>query len=258
MPIVQRLRTGQMAECLSEAVGREIPVLLTCRSDEQWHTLRTKILRSDTTGLWVDYPCCDFAPMPEIAPGLQIGLSFKLKHHKHILNTVVEAVGQFALAGGEQVRAVQAAAARRMQRIQRRAYHRVGVPNNRSVLVTFWPGGLSAARSSEGIEVAWEGWVTNLSAGGFQVRIATHGAPELEVGDLLGVQIDLGQEFQAVLADAQFRQEVIDERGVRLQGFQFVGLNESEHGQNVLRRIGELVCEFHCFQDRRHVSRAQA
>jgi len=248
MPIVQALSRKQMAESLRQAIARQIPVQLTCRIDGAWHTLHTKIIGADVGGLWIDVPTCREADAPEITPGLKLGLSFKFKHHKHILNTVAECTGPFRLAGGE-VDAVRVQAPRRMRRVQRRAYHRVDVPRNRSVLATFWPGGGSQPDGADEPALAWEGWVTNISAGGFQVRIASHGAPDLEVGDLVGVRIELGQEFAPVVADAQFRQQVDDGRGVCLQGFQFVGLNDSATGQEILRRIGAVVCEFQRYQD---------
>lgn len=244
MPIVQRLGKNQMAECLAEAIARQTPVTLTCRQEGRWHTLRTRILSKDERGLWVAHPQCQSPPGPQIREGMEVGLSFKLKHHKHILNAVVEAVGQFGLPDGQQVQALRTSVPQRMQRVQRRAYQRVQVPRNRSVLATFWHGGLAVLESGREPPLTWEGWLTNISAGGFQVRLMTRGAPELEVGDLVGVRIDLGQDYEPLVCDAQFRQQVLDKGGVRLQGFQFLGLNESRRGQNVLRRIGRAVIQF--------------
>jgi len=248
MPIVQALSRKQMAESLQEAIGRQIPVQLTCQIDGVWHTLHTRIIGVDVGGLWIDRPVCHEADAPEIRPGQNLGLSFKFKHHKHILNTVAECAGPFRLADGD-VEAVRVQAPRRMQRVQRRAYHRVDVPRNRSVLATFWPGGGAENDPPAEAALSWEGWVTNVSAGGFQVRIGSHGAPELEIGDLVGVRIELGQEYDPIVADAQFRQPVADDRGVCLQGFQFVGLNDSPAGQETLRRVGAVVCEFQRHQD---------
>lgn len=248
MSIVQHLSPRQIQECLDEAIRRQAPISLTCRTGTQWHNLHTKFLHSTPQALWLEYPTGAQDPVPEIAEGMELGLSFKLKHHKHILNTIVEAVGQFGLADAAEVRAIGVASPQRVQRVQRRAYHRVDVPRNRSVLATFWPGGLPAAAAGNATALNWEGWVTNISAGGFQVRIGGRNAPDLDVGDLVGVCIDLGQEYEEVLADAKFRQQRRDERGVTYQGFQFVGLNETSQGREMLRRIAGVVCEFQRFQ----------
>jgi len=247
MTIVQQLSVRQIHECLDEAVRREVPVCLTCRTGTQWHNLHTRILHSTPEAVWLEYPAAD-GPVPEITQGIEVGLSFKLKHHKHIFNATVQAVEELGLAGAAAVRAIGVAAPQRLQRVQRRAYHRVDVPRNRSVLATFWSGGLPAATGEGGAPLNWEGWVTNISAGGFQVRIGGQNAPDFEVGDLVGVRIDLGQEYKEVLADARFRQQHMDERGVTYQGFQFVGLNETSQGREMLRRIAVIVCEFQRFQ----------
>ena len=249
MPILQELSRKQVQESLAEASSRSVPICLTCRTGQDWHSLRTKIIRKAPSSLWLEDPLPDRSGA-DLAEGTAVGVSFKLKHHKHIFNTVVEAVGEFGLPDGRKVRAVCVTSPRRMQRVQRRAYHRVDVPRNRSVLAMLWQGGLAARQASEAAP-AWEGWVTNLSAGGFQVRVSSHGTPDMEVGDLVGVRIDLGHEYREVVANAQFRQEFVDDRGVRFHGFQFVGLNESTEGREVLRRVGGIVCEFQRLQDRR-------
>lgn len=255
MPIMERLGARQIHECLAETICREAPVVLTCRIGDQWYNCHAKILRQADDKLWLECPTSAQEPVPEIAVGLPIGLSFKLRHHKHVFNAVVEAVGPFRLDDGPELHALCVSKPAGMQRIQRRAYNRVEVPRNRSALATFWWGGLAGSPDEPAARgLTWEGWITNISAGGFQVRTAGQGSPALEVADLVGVRIDLGQDFETVLADAQFRQESRDERGMTLMGFQFVGLNESAEGRETLRRIGKIVCEFQRLQGRRHAS----
>ena len=93
--------------------------------------------------------------------------------------------------------------------------------------------------------------MTNISAGGFQVRTARQRAPQLEAGDVVGVRIELGQEYEPVLADAQLRHEDTDDRGVTLMGFQFVALSQYAEGRDALRRISKIVCGFQRLQGRR-------
>ena len=129
------------------------------------------------------------------------------------------------------------------------------VPRNRSALATFWRGGVGGPPNDlADRSLTWEGWVTNISAGGFQVRTTSQGSLPLEVNDVVGVRIDLGQEYDAILAEAQFRQETCGERGVTLLGFQFVGLNDSSEGRETLRCLGRIVCDFQRLQGRRRTS----
>jgi len=265
MPIVQEMSPVQIRHCLQEAVRKQTPVVLTCRTGPRWYSLQSRLLAHDGERLHLACPVAEGQPPPALAKGTAVGLSFKLHHHKHISTVVVDGAGAYRLDGGEVVWALRTRAPQWMQRVQRRAYRRVEVPRSRSVLATFWQGGRAAAADPPAQRaVTWEGWVTNLSAGGFQVRLPEASgpaealwrarglsAPVLEAGDIVGVRIDLGQDFEPILADAQFRHQVNDERGVLLLGFQFVGLHESESGRQTLRRIGRIVCDFRRLQGRR-------
>lgn len=252
MPIIEELDPRQIEKSLAEAVSRQVPVSLTCKSGSIWLALRTRILARDTGGLVLAWPTDEQGGRPDLPRSVPLGLSFKIKHHKHLFNGLVEGADQRPDEEGRPVEVLRVPAPLRMQRVQRRAYQRVDVPRSRSVLATFWEGGLvgaDAAQQRTGF--SWEGWLTDLSAGGFQVRLVGKTAPQLEGGDAVGVRIDLGQEFKPILADAQFRHQVNDRRGVVLLGFQFVGLNQSPAGRETLARIGRVVCEFQRLAGRR-------
>ncbi len=256
MPLMQELNHSQIRHSLDEAVRKATPVSVTCRRGRRWHNLRSRLLARTHDALWLQWPVSEPGGEADMAVGLDLGLSFKLKHHKHIFNLPLAATGEFQVAPGERLRAVRVPLPQRMQRVQRRAYLRAEVPRNRSVLATFRMGAADEVDPSSGAPPAWEGWVTNISAGGFQVRLTQRQVPELEVGDLVTVRIDLGQEYPPVVANAQFRQQHDDDRGVTCQGFQFVGLNESPGGREMLQRIGRIVCEFQRLQGRRRAGGA--
>jgi len=252
MALVEGLSRPRIDECLSEAFGRQVPVAITFRVERQWYSLHTRILQRTGEKLYLEYPKDAEGDVPLIGEGLPVGLSFKIKHHKYLFSAVVDSVGRFQLDGGSEVGVLCVAKPGKVQRVQRRAYHRAPVPRNRSVLATFWAGGLSAAPANDSEHaLTWEGWLVDISAGGFQVRTAARGAPQMETDDVVGVRIDLGQEYEPVLADAQLRHVALGEGGVQLMGFQFIGLNETPEGRNTLWRIGQVVCEFQRLADRR-------
>ncbi len=252
MALMQELNRGQIRQSLDEALERGTPVNVTCCVDERWYSLRSGFLALTPDAVWLERPVCRDADSIEIGHGLDLGFTFKLRHHKHIFNLPVEASSQYATAAGQDVEAIRVALPRRMQRVQRRAYLRAEVPRNRSILATFRLGGPANGDPQPGDHTpTWEGWVTNISAGGFQVRLARHGAPEMDLGDPVGVSIAVGQEFNPIQATAQFRQVHTDDRGVIHHGFQFVGLNETVRGRKTLQRIGQIVCDFQRFGKRR-------
>ncbi len=249
MALIQELNRGQIDTCLNEAIRRKVPVSVTCRVGGLWYNLRSGIIKQGQDKLWLQFPTSRSGTEPEITEGLMLGFTFKLGHHKHIFNTPVEAICQVKVDAGQTNNAVCVPVPLKMQRVQRRAYNRVNIPANRSVLATFWHGGQDGDRS-----IKWEGWVTNISGGGFQIRLPNRTAPDVDTGDIIGVCIKVGQEFESVLADAQFRQRIDDDRGVVLMAFQFVGLNESQRGQETLGRISRIVREFQRHNGRRRTA----
>lgn len=252
MPLIEELDCEQIHRTLADASSREVPVALSCRIERAWHGARTRIILKGPNEMYLQYPGPDEEPVPDLPIATSVNLAFKLRHHKHMCNALVEGDTECVRPDGVSVRAMRVSVPKRMYRVQRRAYHRVDVPRNRSVLVKFWEGPPSpTSHQGERECLSWEGWLTNLSAGGFQVRLASGSVPQLEVGDVVRVEISLGQEFRPVEAEAQFRHEICDERGVALLAFRFVGLHESPAGRKTLQRIGQIVCDFQRLGGRR-------
>lgn len=245
MPVIQELNERQIQECLSELTQRSSPIIINCQLSDRWFTLHSKVLQHGPDQMWLDYPLSTECHVSlEVAQ--PISLSFKVRHHKHVFNTIIEAVGKFSVQGGPRMEAICIATPHCMQRIQRRAYNRVDVPRSRSVLATFWLGGHgnSPQGPAQAALLTWEGWVTNLSAGGFQVRAPRHAAPAMEEGDLSGVKLEIGPEYGPIAADVQLRHQAEDGKGGILLGYQFVGLNESEEGRHTLEVLGRVVADF--------------
>ena len=245
MPLIEELDSEQIHRALTDASRRQVPVALSCRIGSAWHGVRTRMIRKCSQEVYLQYADPGEEPAPDLPPSTPVSLAFKLGHHKHMFNALVEDDTECVGPDGVPARALRVSVPERMYRVQRRAYHRVDVPRSRSVLVNFWEGPPAQISGEDGRTcLSWEGWLTNLSAGGFQVRLASGSAPKLEVGDVVGLRISLGQEFRPIEAEAQFRHQVCDDRGVTLLGFQFVGLHESPAGRKTLLRIGQVVCDF--------------
>ena len=176
-------------------------------------------------------------------PADKAGVSFKLKHHKHIFTVTVACMEDAPGDGGGTVRTLQVCSPTKMHRMQRRAFLRAPVPANRVVRVSYWLGGCDAEPASGGAEPVWSGRVEDISAGGFQI-ISTDGASEaMEAGDTVGVRVSFGAGEETAYADAQFRHHMEGDGQVHL-GFQFVGLAQSPQGRRTLQHIGNKVSQF--------------
>lgn len=247
MPTIEELSQRQILDSLGEAMHKHVPLVLSHRQGEVWVSSHSQILRVLRDRLYLGFPQTQSEPPPAFEASMLVGASFKIRHHKHIFNVALQGISDLAI-DGHQTKVLCLNLPADMQRVQRRAFERAEVPRNRSVLATFCQGSLPGQAPRT---VTWEGWVIDISAGGFQVRLPAHGSPQLEGGDIVEVRLDMGQEYQPIQAKAQFRHAVTDECGAMRMGFQFVGLNESRHGRETLSRLGDIASDFARLAERR-------
>ncbi len=245
MPVLQELDTPQINEVIVTACEKSVPAIITVPNELSWSNLHTRILAVRDAHVLLEMPPIESGKAPhEFVPAERIGISFKLRHHKHIFAGTV--VGQERLpdADGVDMPVLVVVTPSRMQRLQRRAFIRVDVPPNRIVRASFWLGGFEAEPSGTSAEhPVWSGSVVNFSAGGFQLATKAKAIDGLEVGDAVGARLVFGTGGEAVFADAQVRH--VDINGERADiGFQFLGLTETPDGRIALQMISAKVSEF--------------
>ncbi|MDY6914054.1 MAG: PilZ domain-containing protein [Planctomycetota bacterium] len=252
VPTLQQLNNCQINEVLAEAARRQVPVTITVAVDASWATLHSRLLAVKTEHLFLAAPPPEAGvEQHEFAPADKVGVSFKLKHHKHIFSATVAGLEQLELADGTVSPVLKVCSPTRMQRLQRRAYIRAAVPANRIVRASFWLGGRKAEPAGTTPErPVWSGRVTDISAGGFQIEANPEAAAAMDVGECVGVRFVFGTSDEAVFADAQFR-HIGQEGQVTRMGFQLVGLAQSREGQAALQLISARVAEFHRAAEKR-------
>lgn len=245
MAVLQELGAGQINELIQAAGQRNVPMIVTIRSENTWANLHSRALSIRGSHLLLEMPVPEEGAIPhEFVPAERIGVSFKLKHHKHIFAGTVAGQERVKTADGTEIPALAIVMPTRMQRLQRRAYIRVDVPANRVVRASFWLGGCDSEPAGTSPEhPVWYGRVMNISAGGFQLETDQASSEHLEPGDKVGMRLVFGASGETIYADAQFRHK--DEVGLqRLLGFQFLGLTETPEGRVVLQVISAKVSEF--------------
>ena len=251
MATLQELNHQQMNEAIRAGAERNVPATVTIRADESWRNLQSRLITLRDEHLLITMPRGDTGRWSHsFSPADKIGLSFKLKHHKHIFSATV--AGTAHDDGAEPSEPMLSLCwPTRMHRLQRRVFLRVDVPENRIVRASFWLGGSEAEPAGTSPDrPVWSGRVSNLSAGGFQVFTDPEAARALEVGEPLGVRLVFGAGRDTVYADAQFRH--VEHRGEQtLAGFQFLGLAHSSKGRQALQVITTKVSQFQKIQNPR-------
>ena len=259
MPSLQELSNHQINEAIAIAVERQIPVTVSVLDGRNWMAMPARALCIRDMHLLIELSCeQEGGRSHSFSPADKVGISFKLKHHKHIFTSTVAGVqeppGEFAAKG----RVLCLCRPTKMHRIQRRAFSRAEVPPNRIVRASFWIGGKDdEPAGGDAATPVWSGCVKNISAGGFQAHVDQAAASALEIGDVVGVRIVFGVADQAIRADAQVRH--IEPSGAdpkrntsrlgtpgtkAMIGFRFIGLDHTPEGRATMQAIAYKVGEY--------------
>ena len=245
MATLQRLSNRQIDEVVRAAAQRRSPATLTLRAERGWTNIRSRIvdLRDGRVRLELVQPSAEESDH-DFQLAEKVGVSFKLKHHKHVFTGTVASVDEDRSQDGTALRVVWVCSPTRMHRMQRRAFIRVEVPANRVVRASFWMGGRECEPAgTTRVRPVWFGRITDISAGGFLLWTEDLSAGSFDMGETVGTRISFGTAEEAVYADAQFR-HVQDLDGGICVGFQFVGLAQSIEGRRTLQLIGEKAAQF--------------
>jgi c-di-GMP-binding flagellar brake protein YcgR len=253
MPVLQELDGGQITSLLHEATARHVPLAVCACRDGRWLGLRSRFIAPKDNRILIEMPVDEKGACPyEFVPAEKIGISFKLKHHKHTCAATVGGVEQFELSDGTAVPVLSICWPAHMNRLQRRSYLRVDVPANRILRVSFWLGGRSAEPTGGSSEApVWSGTAANISAGGVHVRCRPEAAAVLDVGDVVGMRLLFGLGGESIHTDAQFRR--LEQTGGEVfLGFQFLGLGQTRQGVQALRVLSAKVAELQHAASREH------
>ena len=245
MPTLQDLDARTIDEAVRLAVEKAVPIAACARPDGAWISLRSRFLAVDEQHILIEPPAEMEGETPyDFSPAEKIGMSFKLKHHKHICSATVAGPDVAERDGGRGAPVLRICWPTRMQRLQRRAFNRAEVPSGMIVRASFWLGGCRAepAGTSPTTPV-WSGAVTNISAGGVLLVCGPEPTSLVEPGDIVGMRLLFGLDSPAVYVDAQYR-HVREADGEYQLGFQFIGLGQTQEGREALKRITSKVSEF--------------
>lgn len=242
------LAPREAADIFDRAVQEHALAVLTLQDGTQWQTFKSRFLERDPRGRFfvLDYLPNDDEPLPALAPGQYLGVSFRQRSRKLLFATVVEAKGHFLLEDKRSIPAVRYRWPDSLTELQRRAYYRTPVPPGTHLLVHLWPGGVQARGSAQATSLqVTVGELADLSCGGALARLQQTERPDWLDQQTLGAEIHLPDGRPPVLIDVRFRGVRADETGVLLAAIQFVGLELSLDGRAVLQRLANSVQRLH-------------
>jgi len=230
-------------ESIQEAVAKSSPAVITVPLSSRWVTLKTRFESADPTAgvITLAWPRPEEGqPAPQLLAGQSVSLAFRRGHRKCICITTIAGVKE-----GPDGKSLLVAWPEALQAVQRRAYYRAPVPEGMSVPVRLWRGGRAQRRLvAVGRWPSVVGQLADISAGGMRVDVPAAQDPQLQVGEPVGVEFTPLREVGQLCLDANFRHCLPLPNGNVALGLQFVGLESSTAGRQILIVLGQVSAEY--------------
>lgn len=235
------LKEEQISELLSEAVnlGSAAKMCHLCCGKWIQNAVKMTELSSGTIVFQASEkhkPCFE-----KLQINQPVGISFQMEHQKCIFDSLILGIDSSAVDGVE----ISLAIPDRLEKMPRRSYERQPVPSSLNVNVLFWHRGYADNTANSPAENYWQGKLVNLSANGAQISTPLSLADCFKIGQLVGLQFTPMYYQKPVLVEGQIVHIQSKEEETTLNlGIEFLGLEVSIDGRNILHRLMDIVQEY--------------
>jgi len=234
---------------LQTAIDIKVPAIMSYLSRDKWHVAKVLLTNLDGDKLSIESIISRRQRPINIRVDQPVGISFKHGYGKFVFDTTVKALKPSA--GPENHRQcggiIVLALPDKIEVIQRRNYFRVNVPESLKVKVLIWPRtgkcGQTDPKHDEILEInnCSQGRLMDISAGGAQIIIPTQidaGKAGFKKGQFVSLRFTPLPYETPLMLNAQIRNilPTADEKNASL-GLQFVGLEASSEGREILNRL---------------------
>lgn len=230
-------------EAIAEAALEHEQAVITVPVGGRWVTLKTRIVAADRANGFVALA----KPVPEegmpeasLVPGQCVSLTFRRGHRKCMCVCLFVRIDESSPEQEVWVKWPEELLA-----VQRRAYFRAPAPAGLEVPVRLWRGGRTKRRLvAIGQWPSITGLLTDCSAGGTRMEIDAINDPHIPVGEPVAVEFAPLREVGQICLDANFRYTLPLPSGKLALGLQFVGLESSAPGRQMLLVLGQVSAEY--------------
>lgn len=132
-----------------------------------------------------------------------------------------------------------------LEKMKRRAYVRVSVPDPLHVKTLFWHRGYTDDSNAAPLENYWQGDLIDLSAGGLRILIDTQQVKNFRVGQIVGLQFTPLPYEKPIVVEGQVKR-IGDGSDAKTKyvGIEFLGLEAAGEGREKLHRIIDTINEY--------------
>jgi len=241
MATLRTLTGSEIANAIECASQDKAGVTVTVYHQDRWFMFSGNMLDADGKSLWITYPQSDHGPADyEFSSGHCVGITFRSGFRRFLFSAVIAAVEESGTP------ALQLDLPEELQVSERRIGLRVEMPALETVDASIWLGGLQVKHDeADALVPAWSGRVLDLSEGGCYIRTDSEVSRYIEIGDVVGLQLTIGEgdATEQILIDAQLCRS--DPDGERLMvGLQFIDIDESDQTREAYEKIKAKLSEF--------------
>jgi c-di-GMP-binding flagellar brake protein YcgR len=236
----EQLKSFDVISLLKLAAAQKTEAVMTHLSRGKWHMTKVAVQGTTDTNIQIDITQKEKHHPINIKIDQPVGISFKHDYCKYIFESLV--VGFEPSVNAKSGGVIVVAMPDWIDRIQRRNFYRVAVPQSLNVKVLFWHRGYNDEAKALPLEDYWQGRLVDVSAGGLQVCVGLDQKPNFREGQLVGLQFTPMPYEQPVLLESQVRHIAPTADGTQLcLGLQIIGLETTIDGREMLHRLCSVV-----------------
>jgi len=251
MAILSTLTGSEVANAIGASAKDKVGVTVTLQHQDRWILFRCDMLDASGESVWITYPQSDHGPGEhEFSPGQRVGVTFRSGYQRFLFSAKIASVEESGTRAlqldmpeemqvAERRAALQLDMPEEMQVAERRAALREEMPALATVEVSIWLGGQQVRPDKADIIMpVWPGTVVDICEGGCYVRTSSEVSQYIETGDIVGLQLAIGEGegSEQILSDAQLCRS--DPDGEMLMvGLQFIENDEPGQACEVYEKI---------------------
>jgi hypothetical protein len=238
---------------LQTVIDMKVPAIMSYLSKDKWHVAKVLLTNLNGDRLSVESTISRRQRPINIRVDQPVGISFKYSYGKFVFDTIVKALEPSTDPETQRQRGgiIVLALPDKIEVIQRRNYFRVNVPESLKVKILLWPrnGRRDEADSKHEAMIethnCCQGRLMDISAGGAQIIVPNQnnaGQASFKKGQFVSMRFTPLPYETPLILNAQIRNilPTVDEQNSSF-GLQFVGLEASPEGREVLSRLIGIV-----------------
>jgi len=237
------LTGNDVVDVISEAVSDKASACMSHLTKGKWHTNEVFFCGLTDITLHVRIDEGDSSNPVEIVVDQPVGISLLQGFAKYIFEVPV--VGFEPSVNNGQGGTIVLNKPEMLERMKRRAYSRVSLPDELHVKTLFWHRGYTDGSNEAPLENYWQGDLMDLSAGGLRILIDHQQVKNFRVGQIVGLQFTPMPYEKPIIVEGLVKRfgDGFDEE-TSFVGIEFLGLEAAGEGREKLHRIIDTINEY--------------